>query len=154
LFWLLKKDVMPLHGFNRRYQSRNLAPISLMIIFFGLAIPVFASDWQKKVPEADRSATNPVANDPTAVTAGGQTYEQKCAKCHGPNGEGKGHHPALRSQKMQDATPGEIHWIITHGTAMHGMPGFGKLSDSERWQLVSYIKSLQGASAGQSPNSK
>jgi mono/diheme cytochrome c family protein len=113
-----------------------------------------ASDWQKKVPEAERSAANPVANDSAAPTAAGQMYTQKCAKCHGSDAEGKGHHPSLRTQKIQDAAPGEIFWVITHGTGMHGMPGFGKLSDTERWQLVSYIKSLQGGSAGQFPSSK
>ena len=145
---------MPQHCLNRGLRSGNFGTISLIIIFLGLAIPVFASDWQKKVPEAERSAANPVATDPAAVTAGGKTYAEKCAKCHGADAEGKGHHPSLRTQKMQDATPGEIYWVITHGTGMHGMPGFGKLSDTERWQLVSYIKSLQGASAGQPPSSK
>ena len=138
---------MPQHCLNRGLRSGNFGTISLIIIFLGLAIPVFASDWQKKVPEADRSATNPVANEPAAVTAGGKTYAEKCAKCHGADAEGKGHHPSLRTQKMQDATPGEIYWVITHGTGMHGMPGFGKLSDTERWQLVSYIKSLQSSAS-------
>lgn len=111
---------------------------------------MFASDWQKKVPEADRSAANPLANDSTAAAAGEKTYSEKCAKCHGPSGEGKGSHPSLRSGKAQDATPGELDWVITHGTGMHGMPGFGKLSDTERWQLVSYIKSLPGSASGAS----
>lgn len=121
--------------------------IWLLFIIFALSTSLLASDWQKKVPEAERSAANPVASDAAAVTAGGQTYSQKCAKCHGQDAQGKGHHPSLRTQKMQDATPGEIFWVITHGTGIHGMPGFGKLSDTERWQLVSYIKSLQSSAS-------
>lgn len=117
--------------------------ISWALIFaLALSSSMLASDWQKKVPEAERAAANPLANDSTAAAAGQKTYSEKCAKCHGPSGEGKGHHPSLRSQQAQAATPGEMNWIITHGTGMHGMPSFGKLSDTERWQLVSYIKSL------------
>jgi mono/diheme cytochrome c family protein len=134
------------------FPSRRLT--WLLLIVLALSTSLLASDWQKKVPDAERSAANPVANDSAAVTAGGQTYAQKCAKCHGENAEGKGHHPSLRTQKMQDATPGEIYWVITHGTGIHGMPGFGKLSDTERWQLVSYIKSLQSGSTGQPSSSK
>jgi mono/diheme cytochrome c family protein len=139
---------------NCRLPFTNPRLSWLLLIIFTLSTSSLASDWQKKVPEAERSAANPVANDSAAVTAGGQTYTQKCAKCHGSDAEGKGHHPSLRAQKMKDATPGEIYWVITHGTGMHGMPGFGKLSETECWQLVSYIKSLQAGSAGQSPSAK
>jgi len=114
-----------------------------------LCLSLSASDWEKKVPEAERSAANPLANDTSAAAAGAQIYAQKCAKCHGEDAEGKGHHPSLRSQQAQQLTPGELDWVITHGTGMHGMPGFGKLSDSERWQLVTYIKSLSSAGSGQ-----
>ena len=120
-----------------------------LILALALSTTVFASDWEKKVPEADRSATNPLANDASAAAAGAQTYTQKCAKCHGANAEGKGSHPSLRTQNMQGATQGELNWIITHGTGIHGMPGFGKLPETERWQAVLYIKSLQGSSGSQ-----
>ncbi len=146
---------MTLHGLNYRrlpYPRRSVFSWSL-ILALALSTTVFASDWEKKVPEAERSAANPLANDASAAAAGAQTYTQKCAKCHGANAEGKGSHPSLRTQKIQDATPGELNWIISHGTGMHGMPGFGKLSESERWQLVSYIKSLPG-SAGSPANPK
>jgi mono/diheme cytochrome c family protein len=137
---------MTLHRLNphRLRKSRRSVFSWSLILALALSTTLFASDWEKKVPEADRSAANPLANDASAAAAGARTYTQKCAKCHGANAEGKGSHPSLRTQKMQDATPGELNWIITHGTGIHGMPGFGKLPETERWQLVSYIKSLQG----------
>ncbi len=140
----------------RHPQSRYSLLPRFLILVLVLCIPALASDWQKKVPESDRSAKNPLANDPSATTAGAKTYAEKCAKCHGENGEGKGHHPSLRTQKMQEATPGELNWVITHGTGLHGMPSFHKLSDTERWQLVSYIKSLQTSAGGvgTTPNSR
>ncbi len=119
-----------------------------LVLFFSLTLllsyAAFASDWQRKVPDAEISAPNPLAGDPNAATAGAKIYAKKCAKCHGADAEGKGSHPALRGKKMEDATPGDLHWIVTHGTGMRGMPSFKKLADAERWQLVSYIKSLQG----------
>ena len=42
---------------------------------------------------------------------------------------------------MGARTDGEIFWQITHGRSP--MPAFqGKLTDTERWQLVDYIRSL------------
>ena len=113
-----------------------------MVLACVLSVCAYASDWEKKVPPSDHSAANPLAADAGAAAAGAKTYSQKCAKCHGENGEGKGSHPSLRTPKTQVDTPGDLNWMITHGSRMHGMPAFGSLTDTERWQLVSYIKSL------------
>ena len=103
------------------------------------------SGWEKKVPEANRSRPNPVANDADAVIAGGKLYAEKCAKCHGGNAEGKGHHPSLRTQTVQQATPGELEWLIQHGNHWHMMPSFASMPETQRWQIVCYIKSLPPA---------
>jgi mono/diheme cytochrome c family protein len=100
------------------------------------------SDWQKKVPEADRAQKNPLAGDQSAVTAGAKLYFDKCSKCHGLNGEGKGSHPPLRTAKVHRATAGELQWLLTHGNRWRGMPAFGGLSDTERWQIVSFVQSM------------
>ncbi len=127
----------------RFYRSLWLALVAVVLIP-GLA---GASDggWVKKVPEADRSRPNPEANDPGAVAAGGKLYAEKCAKCHGENAEGKGHHPSLRTEIVQQATPGELEWLIQHGNRWHMMPSFAGLPETQRWQIVSYIKSLPPA---------
>jgi mono/diheme cytochrome c family protein len=118
--------------------------LAAVVLVVGLA---FASEsgWEKKVPEADKARANPVANDPDAVAAGGKLYTEKCAKCHGETAEGKGHHPSLRTQSVQQATPGELEWLIQHGNRWHmmpAMPSFASLPETQRWQIVSYIKSL------------
>lgn len=118
--------------------------ISVVVLIGGFAAAA-DSGWEKKVPEADRSRSNPEANDPNAVAEGGKLYTAKCAKCHGPDAEGKGHAPSLHTPSVQQATPGELEWLILHGKKWHGMPampGFGDLNETQRWQLVSYIKSL------------
>jgi mono/diheme cytochrome c family protein len=118
--------------------------ISLVVLIAGFATAA-DSGWEKKVPEAERSRANPQANDPNAVVEGGKLYTAKCAKCHGPDAEGKGHAPSLHTPSAQQATPGELQWLILHGKKWHGMPAmpaFGDLTETQRWQLVSYIKSL------------
>ena len=100
------------------------------------------SNWQKKVPENARTRQNPIASSPESVAAGKEIYAAKCAKCHGANGEGKGRHPSLQTKEVRSASPGELEWLIAHGNRWHGMPGFGNLSQEQRWQLVSYIQSL------------
>lgn len=119
-----------------------LVVLTAVALWAGVAVAASQSGWEKKVPEADRSRANPEADDPGAAASGGKLYASNCAKCHGDNAEGKGHHPSLRSEKVRQATPGELEWLIAHGEHWHGMPGFAKLPETQRWQLVSYLKSL------------
>ncbi len=126
----------------------SLLPAFLAVVLFAGFALASESGWEKKVPDADRSRPNPVANDPDAIAAGGKLYAEKCAKCHGETAEGKGHHPTLRSQTVQQATPGELEWLIQHGVRWHmmpAMPSFASLPETQRWQIVSYIKSLPPA---------
>ena len=88
---------------------------------------------------------NPLERDPDAVAAGEKLYGLHCAECHGQSGEGgtgakKG--PSLRANEVQQATPGTLFWLLTNGVVRRGMPVWSKLPEPQRWQLVSYIKSL------------
>jgi mono/diheme cytochrome c family protein len=121
--------------------------LRIILIAFLLTCTVLAvSDWQKKVPESARTRQNPIASSPESIAAGKEIYTAKCAKCHGANGEGKGRHPSLQTKQVHSASPGELEWLITHGTRWHGMPAFKSLSREQRWQLVSYIQSLPAGS--------
>jgi len=44
--------------------------------------------------------------------------------------------------EVQNAAPGAIFWILTNGVVRKKMPVWSKLPEPQRWQLVSYIKSL------------
>ncbi len=115
---------------------------AVLLVSATLCASASASDWKSKVPDADRNRKNPLASDQSGVAAGKTLYTDKCAKCHGPNGEGKGHHPSLRTAEVHDAAPGELQWLLEHGNRWHGMPSYGSLSQDQRWQLVSFIQSL------------
>ncbi len=114
-----------------------------------LVMPIFAlsvsSDgtWINSVPQANRSRQNPLAGDPNSVPAGGKLFQQHCASCHGSQAEGRGNHPNLRSDKIKGATPGELEWLLKNGSLKHGMPSWSRLPEAQRWQLVTFLKSLQ-----------
>ena len=100
-----------------------------------------------KAPEKARAKRNPFESDPEAVAAGRNLFEQHCSECHGSAGEGSKKAPSLRAEEVQNAAPGAIFWIVTNGVVRRGMPVWSKLPEPQRWQLVSYIKSLGARSA-------
>ena len=99
-----------------------------------------------KAPEKARAKHNPLESDPDAAVAGKILFEQHCAECHGDAAQGGRKAPSLRAAEIQDATPGAIFWILTNGVVRRGMPVWSKLPEPQRWQIVSYIKSLAVAS--------
>ena len=96
----------------------------------------------QKAPEKARAKRNPLEKDPEAVAAGGILFEQHCAECHGDAAEGAKKGPSLRAAEVQTAEPGAIFWLLTNGVVRKGMPVWSKLPEPQRWQLVTYLKSL------------
>ena len=111
----------------------------------GASVLCFAAadgSWLKKVPQADKERVNPYAGQADAVAAGENLFRNNCAKCHGANAQGKGSRPSLISERLAGATDGEIAWIIKNGQSFKGMPSWGGLPEQMRWQIVTYIRSL------------
>lgn len=88
------------------------------------------------------SRQNPMENDRQAAEAGAKLFKLHCAECHGPMAQGGKKAPSLRADQVQQASPGALFWILTNGVVRRGMPVWSKLPEPQRWQLVSYIKSL------------
>jgi mono/diheme cytochrome c family protein len=95
-----------------------------------------------KAPQKARAKRNPLEREPDAVAAGRNLFEQHCAECHGDLAEGGRKGPSLLVEQVQNSEPGTIFWILTNGVVWRGMPVWSKLPEPQRWQLVSYIKSL------------
>ena len=106
-----------------------------------------------KAPEKYRAKLNPMASDPTAPAAGKILYAEHCVECHGQNAGGTRRGPSLLRDRVQNAPQGSVFWVITNGVVYHGMPVWSKLPEPERWQIVSYLKSL-GSSPGGSKTSE
>jgi mono/diheme cytochrome c family protein len=124
-------------GLALRAQDGNKGPEQKESVYAELA----------RVPEKERQKTNPLAKDAEAVAAGEVLFEEHCEECHGNRGMGGKKAPSLRAAEVQNATPGAIFWILTNGVVRKKMPVWSKLPEPQRWQLVSYIKSLGIAEA-------
>jgi len=96
----------------------------------------------EKAPAKYQAKANPLANDKDAVAAGKVLFEEHCAECHGENAQGTKKAPSLRAKEVQEAPPGALFWILKNGIVRKGMPVWSKLPDPQRWQLISFIKSL------------
>jgi glucose/arabinose dehydrogenase len=98
-------------------------------------------------PASAQTIKNPYTESAQAIDAGKALFAQSCASCHGPAGAGMGNVPSLVTGPAQTASDGAIFWYITKGDVDNGMPSWKSLSEDQRWQVVSYIKSLKAGSA-------
>jgi mono/diheme cytochrome c family protein len=112
-----------------------------------------AYDELQKAPEKARGKRNPMEKDPEAVVAGRILFEQHCAECHGDMAQGGKKGPSLRTTEVQNAEEGAIFWVLTNGVVRKGMPVWSKLPEPQRWQIVSFIKSLGVPPAKEDPGS-
>jgi len=129
-------------------MSMRWLTYALLILAFAGTIFAEAGDglWLHKVPAKDRSRANPFATDPDAAAAGGKIFAPHCAACHGAEAEGKQEgkrtRPNLHSVRVKQATPGELFWLLTNGSQKNGMPSWSRLPEAQRWQVISFLKTL------------
>jgi mono/diheme cytochrome c family protein len=114
-----------------------------VVTFVALAYGAADGSWLKQVPAKDHDRNNPYEGRAEAVAAGRLVYEDHCAKCHGENAQGTKKRPPLTSPRVQqEATVGDLHWLLVNGNMKRGMPSWSKLGDPQIWQVVTYVKSL------------
>lgn len=101
-------------------------------------------DYQEiaSAPPKARAKRNPYEGKGEALAAGRNLFLQHCAECHGETALGSKKAPSLRVAEIQSAEPGAIFWVLTNGVVRRGMPVWSKLPEPQRWQLVTYLKSL------------
>ncbi len=107
-------------------------------------------------PSEYAQLTNPFAGDAVAIAAGQTIFNINCASCHGPQGQGDGLAAAalnpkpanLADRQMLDSlSDGYLFWRVSEGGALapfnSAMPAWkAALSEEQRWQVISYIRSL------------
>jgi mono/diheme cytochrome c family protein len=88
---------------------------------------------------------NPVAADLRSLENGKKRYETFCAPCHGVSGMANG--PVakvflgvLPLVVSTSRTDGHIYTTIEYGRRR--MPGYGRLTMQERWDIVNYVRYL------------
>lgn len=120
---------------------------SLLFTLFLLgAVPILFAPangtWLARVPSRERTAPNPYADDQNAVAAGTILFARNCASCHGKAALGDSRHPNLHTQRVLNATDGELYWLLSNGDLKRGMPSWSRLPEAQRWQTIRYLHSL------------
>ena len=136
-------------------KSRNFAAswsrVLIALAVFSISGPLLAqsSDW--KAPPTAVNRPNPVPVNANTLALGQKLYVGNCMTCHGSSGKGDGPGGAALEKKPADlgarikagATDGELFWKITEGRSPM-ISWKGSLSETQRWELVNYIKTFVG----------
>ncbi|HEY4144424.1 PQQ-dependent sugar dehydrogenase [Pinirhizobacter sp.] len=130
-------------------RTRLARRTGVFVAFAALTMPfsALAQTGFNGAPASAVKMANPVAGQTAAIKQGATLYATNCANCHGAVGQGNGNIPGVATDKVRQAKEGELFWFITHGSVNNGMPAWDKLSEAERWQLVSLLKSGDVAKA-------
>jgi glucose/arabinose dehydrogenase len=137
---------------------RFLANRNAFIITAAILLPtalLLAADVDAKfhnAPASARATKNPYEGQPAAVLAGKKLYARNCLSCHGRTLKGTGNVPSLVDGKLDSVTSGEVFWFITRGDKDNGMPSWASLPVRQRWQVVTYVKSMEAPQVAQEAN--
>ncbi len=111
--------------------------------------------WLHRVSTADHARSSPLLatseSRGKAAAGGAQVFHNECAKCHGDDGGGLHNRPSVISDRVNNASDGDLFWLMNNGVPWRGMPPWISLPPGERWQLVAYLRALNAADAGPSP---
>lgn len=108
----------------------------------------------KEVPAEAKKLKAPFPSSPAAIEAGKPLFAKFCRFCHGNTGAGDSTMAPknMKPSNLTDSTwtrgssEGEMFWIIQNGAPPeYHMKGLkGKLSDTDTWNLVHFVRSLGG----------
>ena len=118
--------------------------LSAIVLLIACSAAMLASDgaWIRKVPQPERSRTNPYTGNSEAISAGRLLFTENCAQCHGGDALGRHGRPSLRSERVRNVSDGELAWLLRNGSLWKGMPSWTSLPEPERWQIIAYLRSL------------
>jgi len=122
----------------------------------GVQAPGFWVSYVPGIAQLDSLSvlTNPVAPDERSLADGRKEYQINCAVCHGDAGHGDG--PAvlygmigmnLVQGPSLGYSDGYIFGIIRNGRGL--MQNYNRIEEMDRWDVVNYIRGLQGRHAVQ-----
>ena len=105
------------------------------------------------IPAEYAGVTNPVEATDESLARGEALYAVQCASCHGDGGMGDGPagvalNPAAAPIAHSSQMLGDdyLYWRISEGGTMapfnSAMPGFARLSEQERWDIINYVHAL------------
>lgn len=122
---------------------------------FLLTAPGAVLAQDEEVPPPYAGLKNPFPwDDAAAQAAGKKTYQQLCLGCHGADGAGipGSDFKKIENRKHLEEQADHNYWILSEGRISDGMPGYkSSISGELRWQVLTYIWSLAGATGAPQP---
>ena len=128
---------------------KKISKISFVVLMIFISANIYGqSDWI--APISVDGKINPLKNNQNAIKQGKSLFQQLCAVCHGDKGKGDGIASAalnpmpanFMKEKFYSQSDGAIYWKLTEGRPP--MASYKEaLSETQRWQLVNYIKTLK-----------
>jgi copper transport protein len=130
---------------DRRIRFGLGIPLALLAISSGVLVLM-------RPPVVENIRVNPIPFSRESVAAGSAIFVENCVPCHGVTGKGDGPIGLTMNPRPADLTqhaiPGvhpdaQLYEWITNGFPGTRMPPFGStLSDTDRWNLVNFIRTL------------
>jgi glucose/arabinose dehydrogenase len=133
----------------RSLANRNVLITAAILLPAALLLAADVDTKFHNAPASAQATKDPYEGQPAAVIAGKQLYARNCLSCHGKLGKGTGNVPSLVDGKLDSVTPGEVFWFITRGDKDNGMPSWASLPVRQRWQVVTYVKSMGAPQSAQ-----
>jgi mono/diheme cytochrome c family protein len=105
-----------------------------------------------RIPGGAAAEPNPEPIDAAAIDRGRRVYREKCQRCHGADGRGRGpdadldHPPAdLTDGRRASRNPdGVMFYKIWNGRSNPKMPAMnGEVSRDDVWRVIHYVKTLR-----------
>ncbi len=142
--WQSEADTIPARG-----NPQNSVSV------YGSAAPGFLYD-RTQLPatiESMSNLKNPVPPDARSLANGRKYFDINCSVCHGYTGAGDGVATKygmvglpLTSDRAKAFTDGYIFGMIRNGRG--SMPTYNRIEEPDRWDVVNYIRGLQGLLPG------
>ena len=121
----------------------------------GTAMPAWVVSYGQLpgVIDSMSSLANPVAPDLASVQRGRIYFQINCAVCHGRAGMGDGTATKLGmvpmplvSDRVKKFSDGYIWGMMRNGRGL--MPSANRIEEKDRWDVVNYVRALQGGLPG------
>ena len=137
------------HSAQTNMKTKALLALTMLIADAAIA-SAGSCDW--KAPPTAANRPNPVPANANTIALGQKIYTANCFTCHGAEGKGDGPGGAALEKRPADLgacikanneTDGSLFWKISEGRSPM-VSWKGALSETQRWELVTYIKTLAG----------
>jgi len=159
--WLTDMKQQPSIGTWQKFSSDSAAGDTIpfranpqgSVPTTGVTVASWEVSYQASMQAVDSMSrlVNPVEADARSIANGHRLYQVNCAVCHGEAGDGRGKLaevsgiafvPPINGAPTAARSDGYIWGMLRNGRGL--MANFNRIPERERWDVVNYVRGLQG----------